>query len=141
LFWSDECLNFGGRDVVSLTGFVPGLFIGICQIALIVSLACLACHVCYGWPPITRWAFIFVFIGLPTLILAAKVAGNSWMVSVTRLPHYCAAMAGIAALGGIFVRLERHQTIAFLPSGIIGPLAILAILTWWLRTRSEPGTD
>ena len=133
--------KYWGRDSIPFTGIVLGLFIGVCQLVLIVSLACLACHVCYGWPPITRWAFIFIFVGLPTLILATKLAGNSWIVSATRLPHYCAALAGVVVLGGIFVRVERHQTIAFLPTGIIGPLAILAILTWWLRARSEPDSD
>jgi hypothetical protein len=133
--------EFWVRGVLPFTGIVLGLFIWVCQIALIVSLASLGCHVCYGWPSLTRWAFNFIFIGVPTLVLATKLAGNSWMVSVTRLPHYCAALAGVAVLGGVFVRVERHQTIAFLPTGIIGPLALLAILTWWLRTRSEPDSD
>jgi hypothetical protein len=130
--------KFWGRDALPFTGIMLGLFIGVCQIALVISLACLACHACFGWPPITGGALLLVFIGLPTLILATKLAGNSWLVSVTRLPHYCAALTGIAVLSGIFVRLERHETIAFFPAGIIGPLAILVILTWWLRTRKAP---
>jgi hypothetical protein len=109
--------NSSKADAYTGAGITLGIVTLIGKLLLIISLFYLA-------------------VGFLLLVLGARLAGNSWMDSVTQAPHYCAAVASIPFLFVAIRRVIRFHEISLFPTGILTLLSLIALVTWWLRTRT-----
>ena len=94
-------------------------------------------HFSFGTPYVLPRVLGGIIVGFLFLVSGAKLAGNSWVDSATQ---------GSSLLRGcrlypILVSLIRHVTrfhqINLFPAGILTFLAVVSLVSWWLRTRTN----
>jgi hypothetical protein len=124
-------------DASSVRGITLVIVMIIGKMLLIFSLFYLAAHAAFGTPCVVPVAIAGGAVGLACVILTSKISGNSWADSVTQAPHYSAAIAAIPFLLVVIRRMNQYHRVDFFPAGILALFALMALVTWWLRTRKK----
>jgi len=90
----------------------------------------------FGTPYVLPRVLAGIIVGFLFLVSGAKLAGNSWVDSATQAPHYCAAVA-YPVLISLIRHVTRFPQINLFPTGILTFLAVVSLVSWWLRTRTN----
>jgi hypothetical protein len=129
--------NSSKATVFTGAGITLVIFVLVGKLLLILSLFYLAGHFSFGTPCVLPRVLVGSAVGFLFLVSGAKLAGNSWVDSATQAPHYCAAVASIPFLFLVIRHVTRFHEISLFPTGILTFLALVALVTWWLRSRTN----
>jgi hypothetical protein len=128
---STKATDFTGAKITLV------IFVLLGKLLLILSFFYLAAHFSFGTPSVLPRVLVGIIVGFLFVVSGAKLAGNSWVDSATQAPHYCAAVASVPFLFLVIRHAARFRQISPFPTGIITFLAVVALVSWWLRTRTN----